>query len=199
VGDGQISQVPISFFAATGRPDPARVYVTATGDGTLQGEDRRELERELEIHNTIPAAAKEVGDIASKAGDVALETYKDTIYGGILGGILRVLRLARTPILGNKLDYILGKAKGNEHTIARTQEMAASLKRIGLGDTPETRKYLTAHLTAVLNDARNIARTQENSRMVRESLLVGPKGAVKLESIWEDKKLITVNIYGGDP
>jgi len=37
---------------------------------------------------------------------------------------------------------------------------------------------------------------QENGRVVRESILMGPNGAVKVRSIWEGAKLITFELYG---
>lgn len=42
----------------------------------------------------------------------------------------------------------------------------------------------------------NIAKVQSNGRLLRESLLMGPRGALKVESIWENGKLITVVLIG---
>jgi hypothetical protein len=47
------------------------------------------------------------------------------------------------------------------------------------------------HLTEVLNNPANIAKIQENGRVVRESVLFGPMGALKFQTIWEGSKLIT--------
>jgi hypothetical protein len=101
------------------------------------------------------------------------------------------------PELGNKLDYPLGKATGSAHNIQRSTDMLRQLERIGLPDSPATRQLLNDHLTDVLNDPSNISRVQQNGRVVRESLLTGPRGSVKLETIWEGNKLITTQIYGG--
>ncbi|GIV96379.1 MAG: hypothetical protein KatS3mg057_1036 [Herpetosiphonaceae bacterium] len=87
------------------------------------------------------------------------------------------------PELGRKLDFMLGKATGSQHNGDRSQSMLSQLQRIGLNDTPATRNYLIQHFFKVLNDSSNIARVQENGRVVRESLLMGPNGAVKIESI----------------
>lgn len=73
------------------------------------------------------------------------------------------------------------------------------MKSIGLNDTVATRQLVTEHLTGVLNDASAVARSQANGRVVRESLLMGPKGGVKVESIWEGAKLIAIKLYGGAP
>ncbi|MGJ4945582.1 RHS repeat-associated core domain-containing protein [Bradyrhizobium sp. HKCCYLS1011] len=101
------------------------------------------------------------------------------------------------PNLGRKLDFFLGKATGNAHNIDRSTGMLRQLRDIGLDDTAATRQYLADHLRGVVNDASNIARTQADGRVVRESLLTGPDGALKLESVWEGDKLITGRLYGG--
>lgn len=48
-----------------------------------------------------------------------------------------------------------------------------------------------------MNNPTSILKVQDNDRIVRESLLSGPNGAVKIESIWEGAKLITIQIFGG--
>ena len=46
-------------------------------------------------------------------------------------------------------------------------------------------------------DPSNIAKLQENGRVIKESLLMDPKGALKMESIWQNDKLITIILKGG--
>lgn len=75
--------------------------------------------------------------------------------------------------------------------------MLRQLERIGLGDSQAARKYLAEHLSKVAGDATNVVARQANGRVVRESLLMGPRGALKVESIWEGGKLITVKLIGG--
>jgi RHS repeat-associated protein len=101
------------------------------------------------------------------------------------------------PNLGRKLDYFLGRATGSLNNINRSKDMLRQLERIGLPDTPTTRQYLKEHLSIVVNDPTNILRIQNNGRVVRESLLMGPRGGVKLETIWEGESLITGRIFGG--
>ena len=101
------------------------------------------------------------------------------------------------PEIGRKLDYVLGRATGNAHNIARSTQMLRQLQSIGLQDTAATRELLAGHLEEVLNDSSNIVRTQTNGRVVRDSLLMGRNGIVKLESVWDNTKLITVNVFGG--
>lgn len=74
--------------------------------------------------------------------------------------------------------------------------MLQQLESIGLSDTAVTRNFVTDHLTKVLNDSSNIVKIQENGCVVRESLLMGPQGGLKLESVWEANKLITMVLHG---
>ena len=129
--------------------------------------------------------------------DKPLERQGDTIekVGLVLGAVDGASEGIAVAELGSKLEYLLGKATGSAHNIARSEEMAASLRSIGLGNTTATRAYLTEHLNAVVNDATNIVRTQANGRVVRESLLMGRRGAAKLETVWEETKLITAKIF----
>lgn len=99
------------------------------------------------------------------------------------------------PQLGQKLNFLFGKATGSEHNVARSQDMFYKLRSIGLNDMSGWRDYVSQHLDNVLNDPDNIVRVQENGRAVRESLLWGPLGAVKLETVWEAEKLITFYVY----
>ena len=101
------------------------------------------------------------------------------------------------PELGRKLEYPLGKATGDIHNVQRSTQMLKQLESVGLHDTPATRQLLTQHLDDVLNNSSSILKTQTNGRAVRESLLMGPQGGVKLETVWDGTKLITVNVFGG--
>ncbi len=71
------------------------------------------------------------------------------------------------------------------------------LERIGLPKTAANTEIMRQHLIGVINNASNILRTQPNGNTVRESLLMGPKGALKVQSIWDGAKLITVKLFGG--
>jgi len=98
--------------------------------------------------------------------------------------------------LGDKLEYFFGHATGDEHNIQRSQTMASQLSQIGIGDTTAGRQLLMEHLAGILGDGSNIAGTVGN-RTIRESLLAGPGGFLKVQSIWEDAKLITGMLFGG--
>ncbi len=99
--------------------------------------------------------------------------------------------------LGHKLDYVFGKATGNAHNIERAQSMLRQLESVGLFDNKHSRFYLTSHFKEVERRSDNILSTQSNGRVVRESLIMGPQGGLKAESVWQDTKLITVKLYGG--
>ncbi|WP_192932804.1 hypothetical protein [Lachnobacterium bovis] len=114
--------------------------------------------------------------------------------------------------LGNKLDYIFGKGTGNKHNIQRSQSMQIELEKIGIYDDLSGRDYLTQHLNKVLNDSSNISSLEDRSYVAkeiagnptieytattRESLLMGPYGGVKLKTIWDGDRLLTIIIEGG--
>jgi RHS repeat-associated protein len=99
--------------------------------------------------------------------------------------------------LGRKLDYIFGLATGSAHNVERSQQMLKQLTSIGLPDTPANRAYLASQLEAAYRDPSSLLRIQSDGRAVRDSLLMGPYGGLKMESIWEGPKLITVNLFGG--
>lgn len=125
-------------------------------------------------------------------------------YGAIAGGAgLQQLGVAAGPAaysllpeLGRKLDYLFGLARGSVHNIQRSTSMLSELQRVGLNDTAQARTYVQAHLGRVLNDASSIV-SQTGGRTVRESFLMGPTGGVKLETVWEGTKLITMKVFGG--
>jgi hypothetical protein len=101
------------------------------------------------------------------------------------------------PELGRKVDFLLGKATGNAHNIERSTDMLRQLNRIGLQNTEQTRKYLTDAFTKALNDPNNVLKVQEDGRVVKEFLLSGPNGILKVEAVWDGTKLITAELFGG--
>jgi len=115
----------------------------------------------------------------------------------IAGTTLTALSQTNPADLGNKLQYLYGQATGSQHNINRSGDMLRQLERIGLPDNPANRQYVADQLNAIVQNPNNIVRIQENGRLVRESLLAGPNGVVKLETIWEGTKLITAKIIGG--
>ncbi|MBE5903797.1 MAG: hypothetical protein E7275_05855 [Pseudobutyrivibrio sp.] len=86
------------------------------------------------------------------------------------------------------------------------------LERIGIYDDIAGREYLTQHLNKVVNDSSNISGVESRSYVAkeicgqpimeytattRESFLMGQYGGVKLKTIWDGNRLLTVIIEGG--
>ena len=114
--------------------------------------------------------------------------------------------------LGNKLDYLFGKASGDKHNIERSKAMQAELQKIGIHNTPSGKEYISNHLNDVLKDPTNISNVETRSYTIkelpdkpvvkytattRESLLMGPGGAVMVKSIWNGNRLLTAIVEGG--
>ena len=74
--------------------------------------------------------------------------------------------------------------------------MLRQMERIGLPDTVANRQLMTNHFQGVLNDATNISGKGRNGEAIRESLLMGPNGGVKIESIWEGNTLQSFRLKG---
>lgn len=75
--------------------------------------------------------------------------------------------------------------------------MKRQLQRIGIDDNAAGRTHVQQHLNDVYVNPNSVARIQPNGRTVRESLLMGPRGGVKVQSIWQGRSLVTVELYGG--
>lgn len=97
--------------------------------------------------------------------------------------------------IGTKLEYVFGKATGSVHNIERSTGMLRQLESVGIFDNAAGRSLLNSHLESVYSGSKGIL--QSNGRYLRESLLMGPNGGLKVESIWEGNKLITVKLLGG--
>ncbi|WP_368294546.1 hypothetical protein [Dehalobacter sp. TBBPA1] len=101
------------------------------------------------------------------------------------------------PEFGNKLEYVFGNATGTMHNIERSVGMERQLNSIGIFDNAAGRNIVLDNLTKAYNNPSSILEVQQNGRVVRESLIAGPNGFVKAESIWDGSKLITVTLFGG--
>ena len=73
--------------------------------------------------------------------------------------------------------------------------MLRQLESIGIFDNLAGRSLLNTHLERVYSGTQGIL--QSNGRYLRESVLMGPRGGLKVESIWEGNKLITIKLIGG--
>ena len=92
------------------------------------------------------------------------------------------------------MEYIFGNATGTLHNIQRSTDMANQLSRIGINDTPQWRSYITNVLYDIYYEVEPLIQT--NGRQLRDGLLNGPNGVVKIQTIWEGAKLITIEIFG---
>ncbi|WP_163264827.1 hypothetical protein [Chelativorans alearense] len=91
-----------------------------------------------------------------------------------------------------KFDYLFGRVTSNPHNTARSQQLQSELSRVGIYDTPSGRQTLASHFSDVASDPSSVVRTFTETRngvtqnfIVRESLLPGPGGFVRLETTFE--------------
>ncbi len=116
-----------------------------------------------------------------------------SILAKIPGPVLAILGL--NPDISNKLLYVFGQATGNSHNIIRSAQMLNQLKRIGIFDSPYWRSYVTRQIITMFNNP-TCFNLQADGRIVREAILSGPSGNLKIVTIWEGVKLITINLFG---
>ena len=116
-----------------------------------------------------------------------------SILTKVPGAVLSFLGLH--PDIGNKLNYIFGQATGLQHNIERSIQMYNQLKSIGIWDTPYWREYLNNFIVNLYNNAVNCY-VQSNGRIVIEAMLYGPGGGLKIKTIWEGLRLITIELFG---
>jgi hypothetical protein len=57
-------------------------------------------------------------------------------WGPAMGAASKLISPRLTPVIGNKLMYLFGKASGNAHNIQRSTDMARQLAQIGIFDNP---------------------------------------------------------------
>lgn len=75
--------------------------------------------------------------------------------------------------------------------------MLVELQKVGINDTKQNRRYVYDNINAALNDATSIVAADAIST-TRESILMGPKGAVKLITVWDSSTptLKTIKVFG---
>jgi RHS repeat-associated protein len=122
-----------------------------------------------------------------------------TAIGAAIKGIARLGASAAAeetilPKLGNKLKYLFGESAGK--SAGRSAIMGRQLNSIGIFNDAAGRQLLVDHLTEVVNNSANIVAVQADGIIVRESLLIGPNGLVKLQTFWQGNSLNTAFIFG---
>lgn len=100
--------------------------------------------------------------------------------------------------IAQKLNYLFGQASGNPQTIIRSKERLRLLESIGIFDTPENRNYILNYLKNIFYDQTNIMEIQTDGRVIKDSLLIGKQGALRMQTVWLDDKLITFFLKKGD-
>ncbi len=91
--------------------------------------------------------------------------------------------------LSKKLDYVFGKATGNQHNIDRSTGLLRSLESIGINDTASGRLYM-------LNQFETIRMEVGLSQTSYSSLIYGSGGILNMVTHWVNGVLKTVFIYG---
>ncbi|AUM65105.1 hypothetical protein C0R09_11510 [Brevibacillus laterosporus] len=72
------------------------------------------------------------------------------------------------------------------------------MNSVGIYDNVFWRDYVQGVFTRAFNDKSiGYVSSQNANRIVKEFVLAGPRGVVKVESVWESNRLITMILYGG--
>jgi hypothetical protein len=90
--------------------------------------------------------------------------------------------------IGRKLDYVFGKATGRVHNVQRSITMEKTLSSIGIFDNRIGRELVQEHLIATFRNSNNVKTVNTKGFVVKESLLMGPRGGVLIESIWNENE-----------
>ncbi|MFE3573962.1 hypothetical protein [Lysinibacillus sp. NPDC059133] len=98
------------------------------------------------------------------------------------------------PYFGKKLEYIFGNATGNKNHIERSLALEIQLNSIGIFNDGKGKKLVLDNLSDAYNNPSSIIKTHDNGRVVRKSILTGPTGVLKVESVWDAEKLITIKL-----
>ncbi|AVK84465.1 hypothetical protein C3943_13235 [Lysinibacillus sp. B2A1] len=98
------------------------------------------------------------------------------------------------PYFGSKLEFIFGNATGNKNHIERSLAMELQLNSIGIFDDAKGKKLVLDNLSNAFDDPSSIVKTQDNGRVVRETMISGPNGKLKVVSVWNKEKLVSVQL-----
>ena len=165
---------------------------------------------EVRVENVVAGAA--IGGVVGLTGGAAVAYVATGSVTASTSAVLTGLGVAGTaaggattaaaaemvknvqPDLGNKLNYLFGQATGTVHNIQRSLQMLKQLNSIGILDNPANRAYITEKITESFYYSQAVL--QANGREIREIMLMGPHGGVKMQTIWEGAKLITIMLFG---
>lgn len=195
------------FMAPTGSAHGASEFV----DGIREGNYERALEGAAEFCGNVGIVMLTAGGAASAAGK-ALPPARAPITLFDEGVPALELKAPIPPdpraiISDGKMGYLFGKATGRTHNIERTAQNVRKLASIGIHDDATGHAIIQRHFDDIVTDSSNISSMYSNewgTYQVRESLLSGPNGFLKLESTWEvlpsgDLRMTTViPVAGGN-
>ena len=139
------------------------------------------------------AATQFLPDVVSEGPIEALNNLNEAIQDNF-GSTPANCSNLEEPQIGNKLDYIFGNATGSLHNIQRSTALLKQLEKIGIMDNPDSREYVYKKILEAYYYAQPII--QENGRILKEILIMGPNGALKMQTIWDGAKLVTVFLLG---
>jgi len=163
----------------------------------LYTEYDRERDRLIALNPGIEAAYPEdllaVGAMVKGGGKYAISAIVKTAERlAIIKGSQSSLASNFVKIDGGKFDYMFGRVTSGTHNTDRSLQIKDQLLRIGIHDTPSGRNNLVNHFDDVVKREGSVSRmfqTEANGNIhnieVRESLLSGPGGFLKLESSFE--------------
>lgn len=117
------------------------------------------------------------------------------------------------PEFGNKIDYLFGKAKGNQHNLERTNGMKNELEiKMEITDNYDNRSYIMQKLKESYYDNNSIANIEQMSYIAkeipgkpkvywtgvtRETFIMGPDRGAVFQTLWDDNVLKNIIIKGG--
>lgn len=73
--------------------------------------------------------------------------------------------------------------------------MYNQLKRLGIWNTSYWRCYISNQIIKMFNNP-SCAYIQSNGKIAREAMLYGPGGGIKIRTIWQGIRLISIELFG---
>lgn len=142
---------------------------------------------------------RRVNQLADPVGSALRSTPQ--VQAGVLAHVRATSLTANVP--ASKFEFIFGRVTSSPHNLERSIELQRHFARIGVYDDAGGRSLILEHLDDVVASRDNIVRTLETAhgrQEIRDSLFVGPRGLVHLETTWvvegSVRRLTTVVPYG---
>ena len=87
--------------------------------------------------------------------------------------------VANVSFASGKFDYIFGHVASDSHNAVRSNQLAVTMKQLGIQDTPAERDLLSNHFTSSAQTKGNVIDSfsrKYGQFETRESFLMGPSG-----------------------